>query len=327
MSGTFGSDGPSCSANSSRCSYYVVNLCVRCTSRRFTQKLADTLTVEQQEILARTSYAYWVAVTSMQEYFESRKDELRRKMCLREIRRHLVDWTFEYAAAALQKTCQYREEYRLDVLRTCFQEDVVYANEDDALLAQKYRSLISRDLALQSSVVRGHDKEDRAIILIFPRVSVEDYSDEAFIITQLYIMERAVACTEALSKGRQEKLVAVLDFGHFQYSHSPSLTAVKKLASTLQHRYPEHLMNLVVIDPPLWMRTMYTLVKPFLDPDTRRKFILVSGDKGKEQVLSILIDVDQAMPFMLPGGKLSDPVDIDRYTTRVPFHCLYDYKH
>ncbi len=217
------------------------------------------------------------------------------------------------------------QEYHIEILRTCFQS-FVYANEKEAQIAKKYRSYISQDLASQMAVVRGHDKDERAMILIFPRVSADSYSDEAFIITILYTMERAIACTEALSKGRHEKIIAVLYFAHFHFSHSPSLTAVKKLASILQHRYPERLKNLVVIDPPFWIRAMYSLVKPFLDPDTRQKFILASGDKGKQQVLSNLIDIDQAMPFMLPGGRLSDPVDVDRYTSQVPFHCLYDFK-
>ena len=77
----------------------------------------------------------------------------------------------------------------------------------------------------------------------------------------------------------------------------------------------------------MWMRLMYALIKPFLDPETRQKFKLASGDKVKHKILQNLIDIDQAMPFMLPGGKLAKPVDIDHYTMQVPFHCLYDFMH
>ena len=190
-------------------------------------------------------------------------------------------------------------------------------------MAGKYKNSIAKDLKLQTAVVRGKDKQNRALVLIFPRTSAETTDDE-FVLTQLYTMERAIACTEIASEGREEKVLAVLDFSSFQSKYAPSLQAVKSLVSILQTKYPERLKNLVVIDPPFWMRSVYALIKPFLDPETRAKFILASGSKKKVQIISEFVDDEHAMPFMIPTGKLTSEIDLDHFLTRVPFHSLYD---
>jgi hypothetical protein len=61
-----------------------------------------------------------------------------------------------------------------------------------------------------------------------------------------------------------------------------------------------------------------------LDPITKAKFIVATGAKKKHEVLASLISDDQAMPFMLPNGKLAGDVEIDRFLKTVPFHCPYD---
>jgi hypothetical protein len=66
------------------------------------------------------------------------------------------------------------------------------------------------------------------------------------------------------------------------------------------------------------------MVKPFLDPATSDKFLFVKGDKQKEMELSKIIDQAQAMPSMLPGGRLTGDVDCNKYLYEVPFHLLYD---
>jgi CRAL/TRIO domain len=136
-------------------------------------------------------------------------------------------------------------------------------------------------------------------------------------------VERAIAVTETHSEGALEKIMVVLDFKTFKSSLAPSWNAIKRVATILQNRYPERLKKLVVIDPPFWMRTMYSLLNPFLDPETKAKFVVVSGDHKKQTVLSEFIDVEQAMPWMLPKGKLVDPVDIGSYLKQVPFCQAY----
>lgn len=199
----------------------------------------------------------------------------------------------------------------------------MFETEEETKLAEIFRSFIVMDLAKQSAFVRGHDKDGFAMLIVKPR-SEKSTNDEAFVATQVFVVERAIATTEALSQGKREMMVVVLDFGKFKSSLAPPWSAIKAIVAILQHRYSERLKRLVIIDPPFWMRTIYGLLRPFLDPDTCAKFVLVSGDKQKTNVFSGFLDSDQAMPFMLPNGTISDSVDIDRFLRTVPFHCLYD---
>ena len=69
--------------------------------------MVEELTPEQQEVAARTSYAYWAASVS-----ENRPSEqIRIRMAMREARRHLVgeDADYNKALESLRNTCQFRE--------------------------------------------------------------------------------------------------------------------------------------------------------------------------------------------------------------------------
>lgn len=187
---------------------------------------------------------------------------------------------------------------------------------------EKLRTFIRDDLRRQKAYVYGHDKQGHAILIVRSREIIAA-NEEAFILALLYMMERAIATTESYTKGQQEKIMVVLDFGNFWSYMSPSLTSVKTVARTLQNRYTERLYKMVIIDPPFWMRTMYALVQPFLDPITMAKFIMATGDKAKHQALSGLIDKEQAMSFMLPEGELGNDVDMEKYLTETPFHLGY----
>jgi len=286
------------------------------------QTLVETLTPKQIELAAQGSYAYWLATISPHQ---QPTDAERLRMATREARRFLGSPTLEVAERLLKETCAFREERRIDLIRSCFMEEgtVEYDNDDELLLAHKYRYLINNDLSKQSAYVRGRDKDGRALLIVHPRTQTGTDDDE-FVLSQLYLMERAIAVTEYESVGRIEKITAVFDFNNFQSSLAPNFEAVKSVSGILQNRYSERLQKLVITDPPFWMRAAYGVLKPFLDPVTSAKFIMVSGSKRKQQVIADLIDEDQAMPFLLPSGKLIDKVDDRVFIQHVPFYRGYD---
>jgi CRAL/TRIO domain len=209
-------------------------------------------------------------------------------------------------------------------VRACFLGDdiVEFDNDEDRAKVQELHSLIEADLVKQEAYCRGHDKDGLTIMIQHSR-TVKGLDEDGFVASVIYTMERAIAVTEAHSEGELEKIMVVLDFKTFKSALAPSWNTIKRVATILQNRYPERLKKLVVIDPPFWMRTMYSLLNPFLDPETKAKFVLVSGDFNKQTVLSEFIDVEQAMPWMLPKGKLVDPVDIECYLKQVPFCQSY----
>jgi hypothetical protein len=208
------------------------------------------------------------------------------------------------------------------LLRACFQADIEVTDEGDRAYVEDLRSSIRDDLGREKGYVHGHDKEGRALLIVRSREIVAA-DEEAFVKAILFLMERAIASTESYTAATQEKILVVLDFAQFSSSLSPSLTTAKTVAKILQRRYTERLFRLIVIDPPFWMRTMYSLVKPFLTPITMTKFFLITGDVQKHETLSGFIEGDQAMPFMLPEGQLPAEVDLEKYLTQTPFQCGY----
>ena len=306
------------------------------------------------ETAAQGSYAYWVAMHTDTPPTDDQKE----RFAIRECRRHIFGVKYEDAVGNIKETCKFRrvssirycwwftaiscclwiwqtahvsfsfgssnfQERRIDLYRAAFTEGVVLEDEKDAAEVEKIKAMITTDIKKQHCYVRGKDKDGRALLVIHPRTDKHTV-DEEFVAMMVYIMERAAAATEFTSRGIQEKLLVVLDFGTFKSSLAPPMSAIKALSAILQSRYSERLKNLVILDPPFWMRTMYGLIKPFLDPVTKAKFIVATGGKKKTETISAHVNPEDATPLMLPEGKLVGEVDLDRFLNTVPFHCLYD---
>ena len=60
------------------------------------------------------------------------------------------------------------------------------------------------------------------------------------------------------------------------------------------------------------------------NPITKEKVKFVSGDETKIEMIGPYIDVDQAMPFLLPGGKQIEPVNLQRMLYEIPFDHAYN---
>ena len=298
-------------------------------------QMVAELTATQMEQAARTSYAYYVASTSsIESLSELATDKARNNMALRMARRHLVQCkgNQENAAGMMKEALEFRVHRNVDALRNCFavQHDDKCASLSirdeelpDADLMESYRRLILNDLARQPMVVRGHDVSNRAVLIKFPRISAET-DVEAYVMAHIYVAERAMAATEVLSRGKEEKIVVCLDFADYSSSCKPPLSAMRLLIPLLQMNYPERVDHIVIVEPSLWMRALFKLLGPFIDPHTKEKIVMVNGEDQRVDRLQPLISKDQAMPFMLPDGELTSEVSVDRYLEEVPFFSLYD---
>lgn len=169
------------------------------------------------------------------------------------------------------------QERKVDLLRTLFDSSWEYVNDVDAKVAERYRLDLEEELSKQVMVVRGKDRESHSIVVKMPRESPET-NEETFITAQLYIAERAIAATEFLSCGENEKVVAIFEFGTYSSANAPPFRVMRAMATILQRNYPERLFHLVILDPPFFMRTIYTLIHPFLSADTNEKVILISNE-------------------------------------------------
>lgn len=109
-----------------------------------------------------------------------------------------------------------------------------------------------------------------------------------------------------------------------QGSTSPPMKACKAAVNILQQYYPGRLKNLIILNPPYFLLGIYKMIKPFMEPDTAAKFVIVKGVKQVEVEFAKIIDAAQAMPVMMPHGQLRSKVDVGAFLYQRPFYCLYD---
>ena len=147
--------------------------------------------------------------------------------------------------------------------------------EETEPFATKLRNSIYNDMTRQPVIMKGHDNKNRAILYKGPRLK-SGVSEEEYLTTQLYVAERASACSEFVSLGQREKMVAVFDFSSSKSAHSPpmkwQLSAIRKV----QHLYPERLHKLILLEPPFWMRGIFLSLRAFLPKSTQDKIQLVN---------------------------------------------------
>jgi hypothetical protein len=182
------------------------------------------------------------------------------------------------------------QDHRLDALRTCFydQDD---DDDDDATLEERskgkttMRDHIQQDMRQQPVVMKK--KGDSVVLVKFPRQATDvGTTEDAYLMTQLYIAERANACIEFASSARrggggpatnEERIVAFFDFGSgYDSSHAPPLKWQLSAVRRLQHLYPERLERLIILEAPFWMRGLFQAIRPFLSQATRQKIQMVS---------------------------------------------------
>ena len=285
-----------------------------------TRLMTEQLTEDELEQAALRSYAYFVAKL---QYRELLSKEICFATAMREAHRHLEGVCHvETALNLLRATLKFHQQNKTHLFKTCMQEDFEYDNEEDANLAKIRRDrLIRENRDVQAMIIRGQDRQKNAVWVAMPRKQPGD-DPQAFVDVLIYTIERCTAATEASTLGARDKMIAVLDC---KQSASPSVKAIKMGITILQAHYPGRLANLIVLDLNYILQGLYNCVKPFLDPGTLGKFIVVKGTKAKEAALSVHIEEDQAQTNLLENGKLSPIVDGEWFVKGVPFPRLYDY--
>jgi hypothetical protein len=288
------------------------------TDKNACEELIKELADSEMEDLAQTSYAYWTVSISQQV-----PPEARRNAALKEIRRHYVGEGRDRVKclAALKESLQYRKEYSINTLRSCFYRDE-HESTDETRLVGTYSTFVAQDLERQTMVVRGCDCHFRTIVYKPPRTSNPIDAHQAFILTQLYTAERAIATSEFNTKGREEKLAVVFNFQGYSSAHSPSSTTLKNLVKVLQRCYPERLGVLVTVEPPFWMRAVYNLLWPFLSKATTEKIKMASGKVAIDKAFHELAGKDEILFQMLQNSDMTS-IDVNEYT-QAPFYYRYD---
>ena len=238
------------------------------------RRMVKELSPKEQEIAARTCYAYWLLSV---ENGDQPSEEMRIQTAMKEARRHVRRRTYERGMDSLRKSCTFREEWKVDLLRLCFADKSSSLrkrlSEDEEKFICQAESLIENELKRHPMVVRGHDRDGRVIAhRSYPRhAPIGEPDMKAFVLSILYIAERTFACNEILNKGRQDKVVGVLDYSGHDPSKMTPLHFTKESLRLLRLNYPERAHRAFLLDTPVLIRGLYTIVRPFLGAMTREK--------------------------------------------------------
>ncbi|KAL2893892.1 Phosphatidylinositol transfer protein 3 [Bienertia sinuspersici] len=127
----------------------------------------------------------------------------------------------------------------------------------------------------------------------------------------VYCMENAILNLPP----NQEQMVWLIDFINFNLSNV-SLKAAKETAHVLQNHYPERLGVAILYNPPRFFEQFYKVVKPFLEPKTRKKVKFVyDDDVTTKKIMEELFEMDQLESAF--GGNISESFDIEKYTQKM----------
>lgn len=290
------------------------------------RRMVASLSDDEKETAARSSYRYFMASTSSSDGSKRPSNEERDGHALATARRHLVAEKGDEQGALkkMKATIKYRVEMNVDAIRRCFHDADAGGDADLAdLYKETRRGLEDQLLLTKKQYVRGYSKDNRALMTGRARL-YNNWNPEYYMKANIYTLERAIACTERATNGAEEKVVVLFDYNGYTSKNSPPLSLVKNLVFTLRDHWPERLEYVFIVDAPLIFRGFWTLIKPFIDPVTKKKVQFVTGEEQKREVLGQVIDEEEAEPYMLPGGRKVGLLDMERYLREVPYDRAYD---
>ena len=226
------------------------------------KKLVTKLTEDELEEAANASYAYYTSTNKTEDY--------RTNMALKLTRRFLraEKGNYEKALKRIQSSLEFRKQSNVNELRMVFHKGDSNKSSRDEIISEMNN---------QPMIIRGFDRENHAILLKYRRSS-PNADKQSMISAHLYIFEKAIACTEHISCGQSEKIVLCLNYDNYSRANTPPISLAKELIGVFERNYPEQLAYLVFVDAPFLARTLWKIIKTFIDPETVTKIKFVSGD-------------------------------------------------
>lgn len=85
-----------------------------------------------------------------------------------------------------------------------------------------------------------------------------------------------------------------------------------KFLMTLQgHRVPTRISAFLIIDPPSWFGSIWTIMKPMMSDDFREKVVVVSSDELENY---LMVGYRDFLPDDMEGGRLSTDTLVKTFT-------------
>ena len=282
---------------------------------------------EKEQAARASSYRYFVIFSSPTE--KEGRDQQREKHSKNMIERYVTvekklnqskspDTWEAQACLKLKNTLQYREEKHVDAIRLCFHQEKL---GDDGLHSN-LRDGLTKRFGSKASVIRGYTIDGQAMFQNFAKNDSNWDDREFFIKGNIYMLERALACTERNTDGEKDKVVAFYDYNGYGLKNTPPVMFAKELLFDLRDHWPERLQQVFMVDTPFVFRAFWMIIKHFIDPITKELVHFITGEEQK-QLLRKMIGEDQAAPFMFDGGKNGKEVDNETFFYNTPFDHVY----
>jgi len=217
------------------------------------------------------------------------------------------------AIDSIKLSIAWRKEFGVTDLVQCFERN---GNSELA-------NVIRKENETGKMYVRGHDKEGRA--LLYMRPGKENTTDEESQLRHLvWQLEKAIACSK---KKNMDKVCLLIDFDGFKMKQAPPMATCKKIIHILQAHYPERMYRAYVCNPPFIFRSLWAMIRPFVDPVTKQKVCFCNGKTGLAQIVEDMGGDDEAQHLEACAGGPEDkkPFDSKEYLA-LPFNTTFDEK-
>lgn len=160
------------------------------------------------------------------------------------------------------------------------------------------------ELRQEKLYYQGLDKKGRPIAVVFgaKHYSAKRNIDE-FKRYVVYVLEKFGA---SMPRG-QEMFVCIADVQGWGYYSNCDIRAYLAALEIMQNYYPERLGKVFIIHVPYIFMKAWKIIYPFIDKNTRKKFVFV---EDKDLISTLLEEIDESQLPEIYGGKLPlVPVD------------------
>ena len=221
---------------------------------------------------------------------KNRRDALARAM----IQRHLAGEGGDVSMACqrVHATLQGRRDEKLDWVRTAWhQHDNTTTSgwsREQHEFSELVRSSMSRWLGPHGRVcILDYDDENRCNF--YHRLSISTsgtrYFREGILYAASYMLEKALACSEQRSHGRQTQVNVILDFRDVNMRDKDKtlpISIAHEILDLLHQHYPQRLYSITMMDAPFLARLAWPIFRPFVNHIVQGGIHFVTG---KRQIL------------------------------------------
>ncbi|XP_055828384.1 uncharacterized protein LOC129896489 [Solanum dulcamara] len=157
---------------------------------------------------------------------------------------------------------------------------------------------IPNEIAHNKMFLQGEDKLGRPIAVVFGGRHMPNKQGGLEEFKRFVVLALDKLCSRT-SPGR-EKFVVIGDLQDFGYSNSDVRAYIGAL-SILQDCFPERLGKLIVVHVPYLFWTMWKILYPFIDNNTKKKITFVENKRLTETLLQ---DIGESQLPEIYGGKM-----------------------